>query len=77
MVEPSYQELDPDKIPIAFPQGEDGPIEIKVISGSTFGVQSPVRPLGGCWYFHVKFKQASTVFIDLRECHKSHYRRCY
>jgi redox-sensitive bicupin YhaK (pirin superfamily) len=67
MSEPSYQELDPNQIPSAFPNGPDGPVEIKVISGSVFGVQSPVRPLGGCWYFHVKFKAASSVFVDLRE----------
>jgi redox-sensitive bicupin YhaK (pirin superfamily) len=67
MSAPSYQELDPENIPSAFPMGPDGPIEIKVISGSTHGVESPVRPLGGCWYFHVIFKEESTVFIDIRK----------
>lgn len=67
MVAPSYQELDPEKIPSAFPEGPNGNIEIKIISGNAFGVESPVRHLGGCWYFHVMFKEAGNVFIDLRE----------
>ncbi|KAL7283313.1 hypothetical protein ACG7TL_002742 [Trametes sanguinea] len=65
MVEPSYQELDPEQIPVAYPQGEDGPVKIKVISGKSHGVESPVRPLGGCWYFHVIFSKAASVFQDL------------
>jgi hypothetical protein len=36
------------RIPSAFPEGPDGPIEIKVISGKTHGIESPVRPLGKC-----------------------------
>ncbi|KAI8998734.1 RmlC-like cupin domain-containing protein [Trametes punicea] len=65
MVEPSYQELDPEEIPIAYPQGEDGPVKVKVISGKSHGVESPVRPLGGCWYFHVIFSKPGTIFQDL------------
>ncbi|KAI0316685.1 RmlC-like cupin domain-containing protein, partial [Amylostereum chailletii] len=61
MVEPSYQELEPENIPSAFPEGPDGP-EIRVISGKSHGQESPVRPLGGCWYFHLKFKSKGTVF---------------
>jgi quercetin 2,3-dioxygenase len=53
------------RIPSAYPEGNDGPVQIKIISGKTHGVESPVRPLGGCWYFHVIFKQPSSVFIDL------------
>jgi len=64
MVEPSYQELEPENIPSTFPEGPDGP-EIRVISGKSHGKESPVRPLGGCWYFHVKFKQPGKVFQDL------------
>jgi len=64
MVEPSYQELEPENIPSAFPEGPDGP-EIRVISGKSHGQESPVRPLGGCWYFHVKFKQPGKIFQAL------------
>ncbi|KAF8201424.1 RmlC-like cupin domain-containing protein [Pholiota molesta] len=65
MVEPSYQELDPKGVPVAYPQGRDGPVEVRVISGKSHGVESPVRPLGGCWYFHVIFKKDATIFQDL------------
>lgn len=58
-------------IPTAYPQGTDGPA-IKIISGKSFGVESPVRPLGGCWYFDVSFKKAGqSVFQDIRECYLS------
>ncbi|KDQ61055.1 hypothetical protein JAAARDRAFT_709607 [Jaapia argillacea MUCL 33604] len=65
MVEPSYQELGPQEIPSAYPEGQDGPVQIKVISGKSHGVESPVRPLGGCWYFHVIFKKPATIFQDI------------
>ncbi|KAG1756835.1 RmlC-like cupin domain-containing protein [Suillus paluster] len=66
MVEPSYQELGPESIPTAYPEGEDGGISIKVISGKSHGVESPVRPLGGCWFFHVTMKNAgATMFQDI------------
>ena len=65
MVDPSYQELDASGIPSAYPEGPDGPVRIKVISGKSFGVESPVRPLGGCWYFHIIFDKKSKVFHDL------------
>lgn len=65
MVDPSYQELDASGIPVAYPEGPDGPVRIKVISGKSFGVESPVRPLGGCWYFHVIFDKKSKIFHDL------------
>ncbi|KAF8636456.1 hypothetical protein AX17_003272 [Amanita inopinata Kibby_2008] len=65
MVEPSYQELGPEQIPTVYPEGPDGPAKVKVISGKSHGVESPVRPLGGCWYFHVIFKEKGTVFQDL------------
>jgi len=65
MVDPSYQELDASGIPTAYPEGPDGPVRIKVISGKSFGVESPVRPLGGCWYFHVIFDKKSKIFHDL------------
>jgi redox-sensitive bicupin YhaK (pirin superfamily) len=65
MVDPSYQELDASGIPTAYPEGPSGPVKIKVISGKSFGIESPVRPLGGCWYFHVVFDKKSTIFHDL------------
>jgi hypothetical protein len=34
------------RIPNAYPDGEEGDVRIKVISGKSFGVESPVRPLG-------------------------------
>ncbi|KAG6820605.1 hypothetical protein H0H93_014521 [Arthromyces matolae] len=63
--DPSYQELGPTQIPTAYPNGPDGPVKIKVISGKSHGVESPVRPLGGCWYFHVIFNGKSTIFQDI------------
>ncbi|EGN93236.1 hypothetical protein SERLA73DRAFT_189736 [Serpula lacrymans var. lacrymans S7.3] len=66
MVEPSYQELGPDQIPTAYPEGTEGGISVKVISGKSHGVESPVRPLGGCWFFHVIMKnKGSTIFQDI------------
>ena len=38
-----------------------------MISGKSHGQESPVRPLGGCWYFHVKFKNPGKFFQDLRQ----------
>ncbi|KZV72903.1 pirin domain-containing protein [Peniophora sp. CONT] len=64
MVEPTYQELEPKNIPVAHPDGPDG-VQIRVISGKSHGVESPVRPLGGCWYFHVVFPKAGSVFQAL------------
>ncbi|KAI0797680.1 RmlC-like cupin domain-containing protein [Abortiporus biennis] len=68
MVEPSYQELGPSQIPTAYPEGENGPVRVKVISGKSHGVESPVRPLGGCWFFHVIFdKKGATMFQPIPE----------
>ncbi|KAJ3554884.1 hypothetical protein NM688_g2879 [Phlebia brevispora] len=67
MVEPSYQELEPNEIPTAYPEGPDGPVKIKVISGKSHGIESPVRPLGGCWYFHVIFDKKATIFQPIPE----------
>ncbi|KAJ7722903.1 RmlC-like cupin domain-containing protein [Mycena maculata] len=66
MVEPSYQELGPAGIPTAYPQGPDGHVRVKIISGVSHGVASPVRPLGGCWYFHYIFSESGvSAFQDL------------
>ncbi|KAK7693616.1 hypothetical protein QCA50_003185 [Cerrena zonata] len=66
MVDPSYQELGPNEIPTAYPEGKDGTTRIKVISGKTYGVESPVRSLGGCWYFHAIFdKRGHSIFQEI------------
>ncbi|KAL0946954.1 hypothetical protein HGRIS_013111 [Hohenbuehelia grisea] len=65
MVDPTYQELGPEQIPVAYPEGSDGPVKIKVISGKSHGLESPVRPLGGCWFFHMIFNKKSTIFQDI------------
>ncbi|KAG8898291.1 hypothetical protein FRC00_003027 [Tulasnella sp. 408] len=56
MTAPSYQELVSSQVPTAYPLGPDGPAEVKVISGQSFGEESPVRHLGGCWYLDIKLK---------------------
>jgi redox-sensitive bicupin YhaK (pirin superfamily) len=73
MQDPSYHELGPDQIPIAYPEGTDGPLKIKIISGTTLGVTSPVNHPGGCWYFHYIFNKKSTFFQELREHFRVHY----
>lgn len=55
------------RIPTAYPDGPDGAVKVKVISGISHGVESPVRPLGGCWYFHIIFKNGGTMFQQIRE----------
>jgi len=55
------------RIPSAYPNGPDGGIQVKVISGESHGVKSPVRPLGGCWYFHVIFTKKGTMFQPIRK----------
>jgi len=65
MVEPSYQELGPEEIPTAYPEGPSGSVRIKIISGKSHNIESPVRPLGGCWYFHVIFEKKATIFQDI------------
>ncbi|KAF9264726.1 hypothetical protein L218DRAFT_957931 [Marasmius fiardii PR-910] len=65
LVDPTYQELGAKEIPTAYPGGLDGPIEVRVVSGKSFGVESPVRPLGGCWYLHVKFRKEGSFFQDI------------
>lgn len=52
-------------IPVAYLNGS---INVRVISGKCHGVESPVQPLGGCWYFHVTIKKAGdNLFQDIRE----------
>ncbi|KAF8921392.1 pirin domain-containing protein [Mucidula mucida] len=54
--EPSYQELGPSER-----SSQD-----QSYRGKTYGVESPVRHLGGCWYFHVIFDKAGTaIFPEL------------
>ncbi|KAG0147726.1 hypothetical protein CROQUDRAFT_655717 [Cronartium quercuum f. sp. fusiforme G11] len=50
MVPPQYQELRDEHIPRV--ELESG-VQVKVISGISHGVESPVKHLGGCWYFDI------------------------
>jgi hypothetical protein len=61
------------RIPTAYPQGQEGPVKIRVISGKSHNVESPVRPLGGCWYLHVIFEDEASVFQNLREHVSTYY----
>lgn len=58
MTEPRYQELRDADIPRAHP---DDKVEIKVISGDSFGVKSPVQTLVGVWYLDVKIQPGGKV----------------
>lgn len=68
-MEPSYQDLKAADIPDANPSPD---VHVKVICGSAQGsaeeglVSSPVRPLGGCWYFDVTLKaKGASTFMQL------------
>lgn len=50
MCEPRYQELRDDKIPRVKPNPL---VEIKVISGESYGVSAPIHNLTPVWYFDV------------------------
>jgi len=66
---PTYQELDRSGVPSAWPEGETGSIEVRVISGESHGIKSPVKPLGGCWYFHYKMgEKGKQAFQPIRTC---------
>ncbi|KAG9019561.1 hypothetical protein FRB90_000469 [Tulasnella sp. 427] len=71
MTTPSYQELISSQVPTAYPLGRDGPVEVKVISGKSFGEESPVRHIGGCWYLdiHLKVRKEGKVefFQEIRQ----------
>src|SRR5579859_1320930 len=56
--EPRYQELRDKDIPRAKPSDK---VEIKVISGDSFGVKSPVQTLVGVWYLDVKVAPGGKV----------------
>lgn len=53
------------RVPTSYPGGPDGPVKIKVISGRSFGVESPIKPLGGCWFLHIKFSEIARIFHKL------------
>lgn len=65
LVEPSYQELKADQIPTA---SISEFVSMKVICGKAETedgkvVESPVRSLGGCWFFDVTIsKKGESVF---------------
>ena len=58
LTEPRYQELRDEQIPRAHPNEK---VEIKVISGDSFGVKSPVQTLVGVWYLDVKIAPGGAV----------------
>ena len=58
LTDPRYQELRDADIPRAKP---DEKVEIKVISGDSFGVKSPVQTLVGVWYLDVKVAAGGKV----------------
>src|SRR5271170_870463 len=58
LTDPRYQELRDADIPRARP---DEKVEIKVISGDSFGVKSPVQTLVGVWYLDVKIAAGGKV----------------
>jgi quercetin 2,3-dioxygenase len=58
LTEPRYQELRDADIPRAHPSDK---VEIKVISGDSFGVKSPVQTLVGVWYLDVKIQPGGKV----------------
>jgi quercetin 2,3-dioxygenase len=69
MTAPDYQEFEASQIPIAHPSPN---VEIKVISGEAMGnesegkVVSPVKNLGGCWYFDIKItKRGESVWQEI------------
>ena len=62
--DPRYQELRDADIPRAKP---DDKVEIKVISGDSFGVKSPVQTLVGVWYLDVKIAPGGKVEQKLPE----------
>jgi quercetin 2,3-dioxygenase len=64
LTEPRYQELRDADIPRAKP---DEKVEIKVISGDSFGVKSPVQTLVGVWYLDVKIAAGGKVNQTLPE----------
>lgn len=67
MTDPTYHELGPEEIPTAYPEGEDGSVKIKVINGKSHGVESPAKPVGGCWFFHGIFNKKTTIFQEIPE----------
>jgi len=64
LTDPRYQELRDKDIPRAHPNDK---VEIKVISGDSFGVKSPVQTLVGVWYLDVKIQAGGKVSQALPE----------
>ncbi|KAH8833798.1 RmlC-like cupin domain-containing protein [Flagelloscypha sp. PMI_526] len=56
MMEPDYQEYSADQLPVARPFPST---TIKVLSGKSYGEESPVVPQGGCWYLHIQVDKAN------------------
>lgn len=60
MVAPAYKDLKAESIPTVFL--DQGDIEIRVIGGTSCNVSVPIPPIGGCWYFHMKFHKSRSGF---------------
>ncbi|TIA82793.1 hypothetical protein E3P98_01189 [Wallemia ichthyophaga] len=64
MSAPEYQELTDGQIPRAYPHGQDGNVVVKILSGESYGVSSPVRQRAGCWYFQVDLKEKGATYFQ-------------
>lgn len=73
MMEPSYQELSGSQLPLQTPRASEPPEleghgwEIKIISGASHGIESPVSwpENGDCWFLHVRLAPGGWVFQDV------------
>ncbi|CAE6488157.1 unnamed protein product [Rhizoctonia solani] len=63
MTAPTYRDIHAETIPTILREHDD--IEIRIISGTSCGISVAPPPVGGCWYFHIKFKRQSTFNQDL------------
>ena len=63
MIEPAYNDIPADKIPVLkTPEGK-----IKIISGSFSGIKGPGRPHTGMLYFDIKLKKKSKLEIPIKD----------
>lgn len=58
LCEPRYQELKDAKIPRVQPSKG---VEIKVISGDSYGTSSPIQTLVGVWYMDIRMQPGTTL----------------
>ncbi|KAI3625676.1 hypothetical protein CBS9595_001037 [Malassezia furfur] len=72
-IDPSYQEFSGKDLPVQTPRAsepketEGEGWEVKVISGKSHGVESPVRlpENGGCYYMDIKLQPGGWIFQDI------------